>query len=429
MGGWVVGICLRVAAGLLCLAAIVSLALWYFIPAPPSTIVIAAALKGGAFDHLANNYRERLARHHVKLDVRFNEGVAESLRLLNDPNSGVDAALLFGGTSNSAQSPGLISLGRIEYAPFWIFYRGTETLDRLTQLKGKRVSVAPAINTLITRVLSAHGITAENTALSSAFGVSAVKILRDGEVDVIFLPPIDLNSQLVQSLLRDPTVRLMSLTQAETLSRLFPTLNRLTLPQGVVDLEKNIPANDVNLVATTNVLVVRKDLHPELIYLLAQTLKEVHGSAGIFHRAGDFPTQTDPEYVVAEEAREYYKDGPSFLQRYLPFWMINLTKRAIAVSLTAIAIIIPLFGFAPRLYQWFLQVYMAKLYRRLRGVESEMQADLTVSEVEALQTDLENINRAANILPMRHSDLFFALKLHINLTRMALASRLVSVRG
>jgi hypothetical protein len=142
----------------------------------------------------------------------------------------------------------------------------------------------------------------------------------------------------------------MSLTQAETLTRLFPSLNRLVLPQGVVDLEKNIPATDVNLIASTNVVVVRKDLHPELIYLLAQTLQEKHGGAGIFQRAGEFPTQTDPEFAVAEEAREFYRNGPSFLQRYLPFWMINYTKRVIAVSLTAVAIVIPLFSFAPRLY-------------------------------------------------------------------------------
>lgn len=91
----------------------------------------------------------------------------------------------------------------------------------------------------------------------------------------------------------------------------------------------------------------------------------------------------DPEYVVAEEARDFYKDGPSFLQHYLPFWIINFTKRLIAVSLTAIAIVIPLFSFAPRLHQWFLRTHMEKLYRRLRTVETELQSELSVPQVEA----------------------------------------------
>ena len=429
MGSWASGIILRVLAAILCVVALVWLALWYFIPAPPSAITIAAGIKGGAFEHIANSYRERLVRHHVKLDVRLTEGTLDTLRLVNDPRSDVVAAFLFGGVSNSTQSPGLVSLGRIDYAPLWIFYRGPETLERLTQLKGKRVNVGLAIHTLVDQVLNAHGVNPNNTTQSLIFGPAAAKALKDGEVDVLILPPIDLNSPLIQSLLRDPTVRLMNLTQAETLTRLFPSLNRLVLPQGAVDLEKNIPATDVNLIGTTNVVVVRKDLHPELIYLLAQTLQEEHNAAGIFQRAGEFPSVNDPEFPVAEEAREFYKNGPSFLQRYLPFWMINYAKRVAAIFVTAIAIVIPLFSFAPRLYAWFLQKYIEKLYRRLRVIEASLQTDLTVDDVEGLQTNLENVSRAAHILPMRHSSLFFDLLMHIRLTHTELASRLATLRA
>jgi TRAP-type uncharacterized transport system substrate-binding protein len=409
--------------------AAVWLALWYFIPAPPSTITISAGLKGGAFEHIANSYRERLARHHVKLDLHLTDGVAGSIRLMEIQSSSVDAAFLFGGVSNSTQLPGVLSLGRIDYAPYWIFYRGADTIDRLTQLKGKRLNVGPAVRTMVNKVLSAHGVTPDNTTLMSVAGPAQAAGLKNDEFDVAFLPPIEPNSPLVQLLLRDPSVRLMNLTQAEALTRLFPTLHRLVLPQGVIDLEKNIPATDVNLIASTNVVVVRKDLHPELIYLLAQTLQEEHSGAGIFQREGEFPTQTDPEFPVAEEARDFYKNGPSFLQRYLPFWMINYTKRVAAILVAVIAIVIPVFSFAPRLYAWFLQKYIEKLYRRLRIVEASLQTDLTVNDVEGLQTNLEHISRAAHILPMRHSSLFFDLIMHIRLTRAELASRLAVLRG
>jgi TRAP-type uncharacterized transport system substrate-binding protein len=429
MGSWAGGIALRVLAAIICVIAVVWLALWYFIPAPPSKITIAAGVKGGAFEHIGNSYRERLAPHHVELSVRPTDGVTETLRLIADRSSGVDAAFLFGGVSSSTRLPGVVSLGRIGNAPYWIFYRGAEPLDRLTQLKGKRVNIGPAVGTMITQVLAAHGVTAANTTMVSIVGPAGATALKNGEIDVAFLPPIELSAPIAQTLLRDPTVRLMNVIQAEALTRLFPSLNRLVLPQGVVDLEKNIPATDVNLIGSTNVVVVRNDLHPELIYLLAQTLQEVHGGAGIFNRAGEFPTQIDPEFAVAEEAREFYKNGPSFLQRYLPFWMITFTKRMIAVSLTAIAIVIPLLSFGPRLYQWFLQVYMAKLYRRLRLVESDLQFELTAPQVAALHADLKNIDRAARILPMRHSDQFFALRLHVKEIRMGLDQRRVEQSG
>jgi hypothetical protein len=131
---------------------------------------------------------------------------------------------------------------------------------------------------------------------------------------------------------------------------------------------------------------------------------------------------------MAEEALEYYKNGPSFLQRYLPFWMINYAKRLIAVLLAAFAVVIPLCTYAPKLYEWFLQAYVQKLYRRLRAVETEMDAEPTAAQVEALQADLKEINRAAHILPGRHSDRFIDLTTHIRVTRAELASRLAAFR-
>ena len=126
------------------------------------------------------------------------------------------------------------------------------------------------------------------------------------------------------------------------------------LPQGVIDLEKNIPPGDVNLIGSTTAFVVRKDLHPELIYLLAQVLKEEHSGGGVFQRPGEFPSLTDPELPMAEEAVDYYRNGPSFLQRYLPFWMINYAKRVAAILIAAVAVVIPIFTYAPRLYAWIV---------------------------------------------------------------------------
>src|SRR5450631_1671240 len=112
---------------------------------------------------------------------------------------------------------------------------------------------------------------------------------------------------------------------------------------------------------------------------------EEHSAPGLFNQTGAFPTQSDPEFPMAPAARDFYKNGPSFLHRYLPFWMVSYAKRVAAILVTAIAIVIPLFSFAPRLYAWFLRVYMAKLYRRLRLVETELQTELTAPQVESLQ--------------------------------------------
>ena len=223
----------------------------------------------------------------------------------------------------------------------------------------------------------------------------------------------------------------MSLARAEALPRIYPYLVRLVVPQGLFDWEKNIPATEVTIVATTLNVLVRKDFHPALIGLLAQAMAETHSRPGIFQQAHEFPTLTDPEYPISEIARDFYKDGPSFLNRYLPFWMTSYVKRTLAVLVAILAVVLPFFNYLPRLYRWFIRERVLKLYRRLRIVEKRLHAELTASQIIVLQHDLESIERAISILgiPNRFSDLFFSLKLHIDLTRTRLTSRLTEVRG
>ena len=404
------------------------LVLAYFNPAPPSTITIATGPKGGAYEFFAQQYREKLSRDHITLNIRLTDGTAENIRLLEDPKSGVQVGFVVGGASNSQQAPGLLSLGRVNDQVFWIFYRGTQTLDDLTQLKGKRIGVGPE-GVVTARVLGAAGVNSESATLLALTGAAAVEALKDGKLDAIFIA-LAPDSSTVQTLLRDPDVRLMSVSQADALTRIFPYLVRLVLPQGVIDLEHNIPPNDVSLIGTTNAVVVREDLHPEIIDLLAKTLVDVHGGAGIFQRAGEFPTQTDPEFPVADGAREFYKNGPSYLNKYLSYGTVSLIKKIIAVMLSCAVLLVPVSNFAPKLTGWVVRDRMRSLYHRLRIVETSMQTDLTSAQLDKLQSDLESIDRSVNDLgvPIRHSDLFFDLKIHINHVRQRLGLRRAALR-
>src|SRR5262249_25695627 len=86
-----------------------------------------------------------------------------------------------------------------------------------------------------------------------------------------------------------------------------------------------------NLLEKSKVLI-RSDLHPEIVQLLLQTMKEVHGGADLFHRSGEYPNAFDSEYAVAPTAIDFYKNGPSFMQRHLPLWLSIHVQRAIAVG-------------------------------------------------------------------------------------------------
>jgi hypothetical protein len=61
----------------------------------------------------------------------------------------------------------------------------------------------------------------------------------------------------------------------------------------------------------------------------------------------------------------------------------------------------------------------------LRTIEASLQKEITASQVSELEAGLDGVDRAIHLLsvPVRHSDLFFSIKSHIDLVRARLASR------
>ena len=233
----------------LCVIGIGWFALNYFMPALPLKISIATGFKGRAYETLGHQYQKILARSHVQLDVHLSNGSGENLKLLQDPHSDVQVALVQGGVADVNTAPDLLSLGRINHQLFWIFYRGQETLEQMAQLKNKRIAVGPAgsgTQIVAAKVLNANGIKYATAILLPLAGLEAAKALTEGSIDVAFLA-FSLDAPVVQSLLRDPKIHLMSFPRAEALTRIYPFLERVVLSEGVIDLEKNIPARDIDL--------------------------------------------------------------------------------------------------------------------------------------------------------------------------------------
>jgi uncharacterized protein len=83
--------------------------------------------------------------------------------------------------------------------------------------------------------------------------------------------------------------------------------------------------------------------------------------------------RNDPEFPVARNALDFYKNGPSFLDSYLPFWITNYAKRIIALLATVIVIVQPLVSYAPNLYRWLVEYRLGAMYRRLRIIEASLQ--------------------------------------------------------
>jgi TRAP-type uncharacterized transport system substrate-binding protein len=227
---------------------VVSLALSYLIPAPPSTVVMATAFKGSSFEYYGRQYREIFARFNIELELRETAGAVENLELLLDPKSGVQIALVLGGVSDGRHAPGLLSLGTVYNNPFWLFYFSNEPFDRLSKFKGKRIAAGPVgsgTRSSAEKILGKAGVNSENAAFLPLGGAAAVEALDDGKVDAVWILGAP-DATAVHSLLQNPNVRIMSFPTAEAFTIIFPELVRLVPPRGVIDIDRNIPPADVH---------------------------------------------------------------------------------------------------------------------------------------------------------------------------------------
>lgn len=402
-------------------------------PAPPDRIVVASASKGSPYHALAERYRAFLAKNGVKLEVRETSGSFENRKLL--ASGEVQAGFLQGGIAPGADVSQLRSLGRVLYEPLWIFHDAGTPLDKLSDLRGKRILVGPAgggTNHLAVRLLAASGVTPVNATFINMELPDYADALANGRADAGFLV-LAANAQTVRRLFADPRLKLLSLAQADATAQRFPYLTRLDLKRGIVDLGRDIPPADVAMVATTAAFVVREDLHPALANLLTQALLAVHaepaidekGEAGVFQRSGDFPLRSDPEYTLSDEARRVYRAGPPLLQRYLPFWLATLADRLIVMLIPLIGILLPVLRLAPVVYNWRVRRRILYWYRALKRIEAGFDPKAGADHLAQKQSEIDAIEQAVNRLPvpLGYTNQLYDLREHVELVRRRLTEK------
>jgi hypothetical protein len=230
----------------------------------------------------------------------------------------------------------------------------------------------------------------------------------------------------VERLVASPGVRLLSFERAQGYARRFPFLTPLVLPRGVYDFARNLPAEDVTLLAPTANLVARSELHPALAYLLLRAASQVHAEATLLSARGDFPLLKDADFPYSEEARRYFRSGSPLLQRYLPFWAANLVDRMWIMLVPVLAVAIPLIRLLPPLYAWRVRSRIYRWYARLKEIEIELDERQSADQLGQMLSRLDEIELAVNHIPtpLAFSANLYVFRTHIDLVRTRVRERL-----
>ncbi len=403
-------------------------AYWWLQPQPPKRVTLATGPAGSAYAEFGQRYARALATNGIEVILKPSEGSSDNLQMLR--NGTADVGFVRGGSADvvADEEAGLSSLGSLFYEPLWIFYRSdaartvnrkTGTLESIAQLNGLRVNVdkpGSGVPEIMERMLRANHLETSALQLSNLEQTPATEALQAGLLDVIVLASAPQSPQ-VQQLLRAPGIALMDLAQSDAYSRRFAFLSAVTLPRGVVDLARDVPTHDVSMLAATTSLLAREQTHPALRQLFAQSAQTLHGEAGWFNRARDFPNTRTSELPVSPEGDRAINGTPPFWQRYLPFWASNLIERMWLVLGGLVVLMLPLSRVVPPLYQFRVRSRVFRWYGQLRDIETQLES--AEGDHDALLTKLDDLDRRVNkvAVPLSYADELYALRNNIAAVR------------
>lgn len=410
---------LYMAAGTLIVVAILVTVAWVG-PLPPRVVVMSTGTAGGTYEVFAERYRTILARSGVVLRLVPSAGGVENLARLNDAHSGVMAAFVQSGLTSEVESPDLESLGTLFYEPFWFFFRDADLGARLEGLRGKKVSIGPegsGTRALAAQFLAFDGIDQKNAQLLPLTAAQSGEALLRGEIDAAAMVAA-WDTPVVHRLLDSSAIRLWEFPRTDALIALHPFLSKLVLPEGVANMVSNRPSTNITVVAPKSSLVVRRDLHPAIQYLLLDAASKIHATPGIFQRPGQFPAPEEEDLPLSKEATRYYKSGDPFLQRYLPFWLAVVAGRVLLLLIPIVGVAYPLLRATPALYGWSMRRRIFRLYGELKSIEIEFE-NRGNRTTEDMLTRLNQLEERADRLrvPRAFATLVYTLRLHVGMVR------------
>jgi TRAP transporter TAXI family solute receptor len=396
-------------------------------PAPPRQVRLATGQDNSAYEAFGVQYAKALKKDEIGVTLQPTLGSQQNLERLRSGEA--DIAFVQSGSTNEEEAGklGLVSLGSLFTEPVWLFLRDSVKTNNLTGLRGLRINLGPegtGVPNLFRQVLAVNGVEPQELTIGALENTPATVELLAGRIDGLVFSSAP-EAPLIQMLLQTPGIRLFNFSQAEAYTRRLPFLTHVTLPRGIVDLGRDIPAQDYHLIAPTATLVAREDLHPALVDLFVKAAGEIHGGAGWFQQQGQFPSPKFTEIPVADEAAKYYRDGPPLLQRYMRFWVANLFERLWVVVVALAALVIPLSKIVPPLYVWRVRSRVYRWYGELRAVEQAWEGVLE-NQREIVRVDLlrrldeieEQVNHIS--VPLAYADGLYGLRGHINIVRQRL---------
>ena len=401
---------------------LLTIGLFYFTstfvqPSPKKEITIASGSKTGNYYKTALKYKEALEKQQVKVNILNTAGSIENIKLLEEGKA--DIGFIQNGTITNDESQNIKSLASIYYEPLWVFYKNEGfQADYIIQFFSKKLSIGvegSGTRDLALDILKDNGIDNSNSTILNYSNEKAKNELLAGNIDAMFIVSSH-NSNIVKELLESPDVNILSFKRAYAYSRKYTFLEALPLYEGTLDLYKNLPDENVNLLSTTANLVVNQNFPDELKRLFLKEIIQIHREKDLFAKDGEFPNSLNLILEMDEEAQRYFQYGDTFLEKLFPYWIASNIDRLKILLIPLITLLIPLFKGIFPLYNWSMRSKIYRWYEQINKIDKEL-SNLDKNRIKEELKKLENLRIEIGNetkVPLSYMGEYYNLQLHID---------------
>lgn len=363
--------------------------LYFFNPLPPSKITLASGQANSSLEVWAERYQHYFREAGVELQLVPTNGAQQNIAQIEQRK--VDAALSQGGMAVNRE--GISSLGSIGYMPLWLFYRSDDFDDPNEFLSKKKISInvpGSGTHSLVQTILAQHELAISKQAnFVELPSKESVDQLLAGKLDAVALVA-GIESINVQKILENPSIKIYNFALARAYEKHLDFIEVVNVPRGALDMKPMKPESNVEMPATTTVLLVDDDVHPAIQYLFLKASKDLNKDyKPFFNRAGGFPGYVDPTVPEGDIAERFYEHGLFPLDRFVPFWLASFLDRAWFYLLAALAVVYPLMRISPQYRLVNFNLSLDRAYVVLKNIEKGVLKSETLFELEA-QTDALN---------------------------------------
>ncbi len=385
-------------------------------PEPKRELTIATGRAGGVYYSYAQRYKKMLEAEGVKVHLLTTAGSIETRKLLLSHKA--EIGFMQGGTAEKGDEKRLSAIAAIYPEPLWIFVSKKSKIKSISGLRDKYVAIGEhgsGTFALSKKILKAAGIDSNNTAILDMNDTKACSMLKAAKIDALFRV-ISATSPKIRNCFENRALKPLTIRRIDAYILHFPYLRKVTLPEGAIDLAKNIPVKDLNLLAAPAMVVTTDKLDKVLVRLMAKVVKSAKNPPALLKSDGtDYPSITTTQLPVHPSAARYFKEGDTWLEKIFPFWIAANIYRLKILLIPILTLLIPMLKSFLPLYRWRIRSKIYRWYRQLNETDRNMEnipPDGIPAQIKKLEQLQKEIKEHTDV-PLSYMGEYYLLRTHV----------------